>query len=96
MQSSSVSKFVVKEDDIELLSLSFALSSVKISLQSGLPIVSRNLGDKFKSNLSYLTLSEFSILSWPVLQTDISAVMESSSSTSPSSGSLMTSFSMSS
>jgi len=95
MQSSSVSKFVVEKDDIELLSLSFVLSSAKMSLLSGLPIVSRNLGDKFKSNLSCLTLSGFSILSWPVFQTDISVVMESSS-TSPSSGSLMTSFSMSS
>jgi len=89
-QSSSVSKVVVDEDDIELLSLSFVLSSAKISLYSGLPTVSWNFDDKFKSNLSCLTLSEFSILSWPVFQTDISVEMDASS-TSPSSGSLMSS-----
>jgi len=78
-QSSSVSKAVVDEDDIELLSLSFVLSSAKVSLHSGLPTVLRNFDDEFKSNLSCLTLLEFSVSSWHVFQTDISAEMEASS-----------------
>jgi len=96
-QSSSVSKAVVDEDDIELLSLSFVLSSAKVSLHSGLPTVLRNFDDEFKSNLSCLTLLEFSVSSWHVFQTDISAEMEASStdwhgSRCPSTSSLATWF----
>ena len=45
MQSSIVSKTVIDEDDINVLSLSVALFGAKISLCSGLPIVSRKSGD---------------------------------------------------